>query len=223
MILFDCDGVLVDSEILSCGTDAHLMSEAGHPITAEDLIQRFIGHPKKAIWAALAEERGKPWPEGLLERAETLLMERLRTELEPVEGVAAAVSAIPGPRAVASSSSLAKLDVALTRCGLRDVFAPHIYSAEQVARGKPAPDVFLFAASQVGADPQDCIVIEDSVAGVQAARKAGMRVVGFTGGRHSYPSHGDRLMEAGAVHVVRHMRELPDFVAFLRRNALPAA
>lgn len=219
MIIFDCDGVLVDSEILSCGTDAAMMTEAGYPITTETLISRFIGRPKPDIWAAVAEERGEPWPDGLFERANALLMERISTELEPVDGVAAALAGIVGTWAVASSSSRRKLDLSLKRCGLFDHFAPHIFSTEQVARGKPAPDVFLFAAAQCGAAPEHCVVIEDSVAGVTAARAAGMAVIGFTGGRHSFPGHADGLTKAGAVSVVTHMRDLPDHIRTLRSFA----
>ncbi|MCR9120775.1 MAG: HAD family phosphatase [Phyllobacteriaceae bacterium] len=219
MIIFDCDGVLVDSEILSCGTDAAMMTEAGYPISTETLISRFIGWPKPDIWAAVAEERGEPWPDGLYERAIAVLMGRIETELEPVDGVASALAQLPGNRAVASSASRQKLELSLKRCGLFDHFAPHVYSTEQVARGKPAPDVFLFAAEQYGAAPGDCLVIEDSVAGVTAARAAGMTAIGFVGGQHSYPGHADSLKKAGAVSVVAHMRDLPDQIRTLRSSA----
>jgi len=219
MIIFDCDGVLVDSEILSCGTDAAMMTEAGYPITAETLISRFIGWPKPDIWAAIAQERGEPWPDGLFERAIAVLMKRIETELEPVDGVAGALAQLPGKSAVASSASRKKLDLSLKRCDLFDHFAPHIFSTEQVARGKPAPDVFLFAAAQCGAVPENCLVVEDSVAGITAARAAGMTVIGFTGGQHSYPGHAERLEQAGAVSVVAHMRDLPEHVRTLRSSA----
>ncbi|SER75375.1 haloacid dehalogenase superfamily, subfamily IA, variant 3 with third motif having DD or ED [Tranquillimonas rosea] len=209
MIIFDCDGVLVDSEILSCGIDAGLMREAGHPITTEELIAGYIGRPKREIWAAIAEERGVSWPDGLIERAEAMLSERIATDLAPVEGVHAALEALDVPRAVASSSRLDKLHQSLRQCGLLGHFSPHVYSAEQVARGKPAPDVFLFAATRAAADARSCLVIEDSVAGVTAARAAGMTAIGFTGGRHSFPGHAEGLRAAGAVAVVTSMRDLP--------------
>lgn len=209
MIIFDCDGVLVDSEILSNAIDAQLMTEAGCAITAEELISGYIGQPKAAIWAAIAQERGAVWPNGLLERAERLLVERIAEALQPVEGVARALAAIRDRKAVASSSALPKLRLSLQTTGLIGFFDPDIFSASQVARGKPAPDVFLFAAERCGVAPEACVVVEDSVAGVQAARAAGMRVLGFTGGRHSYPGHADRLLAAGAVKVVRHMDDLP--------------
>ena len=215
MIIFDCDGVLVDSEILSCGTDARMMSEAGFPITQEDLFQNYIGWPKPKIFDAVAERRGAPWPDDLLARAEAVLYERIPNELLPVDGVAEFLAALDVPFAVASSSSVHKLRLSLDTCDLTRFFDGHIYSAEQVARGKPAPDVFLLAASQIGSDPADTLVIEDSPAGITAARRAGMRAIGFAGGSHCLPSHADRLMAAGAVTVVHHMRDLPAALAEL--------
>ena len=215
MIIFDCDGVLVDSEILSCGTDARLMTEAGYAITTEALIAGYIGRPKAEIWAAIAELRGAPWPEGVLQRANDLLIDRLRTELQPVRGVAGAldaIGAVEGPMAVASSSGVEKLRLSLEVCGLWDTFGGRVFSAEMVARGKPAPDVFLHAAAQCGVDPAACLVIEDSVAGVTAARAAGMTALGFTGGEHTFPGHADSLSAAGARAVVGHMDDLPDAV-----------
>lgn len=209
MIIFDCDGVLVDSEILSNRIDAELMTSAGHPITAAHLIENFIGRPKAEIWGDIAGRRGIPWPDGLLQQAETMLIASFRTDLKPVEGVAEALSALSGPLAVASSSALPKLRLALEVAGLLHVFDPNVYSASQVARGKPEPDVFLLAAERSGASPRDCLVVEDSVAGVVAAGRAGMRVVGFTGGLHTYPGHGEKLRAAGALDIIGHMRDLP--------------
>ncbi|WP_062229186.1 HAD family hydrolase [Aureimonas frigidaquae] len=219
MIIFDCDGVLVDSEILSNGIDAELMSLAGHPITAAELIRGYIGRPKADIWQAVAQLRGAPWPDGLLEQADALLLERIDTELQPVAGVAAALAELPGRKAVASSSALPKLRRSLAKCGLLRIFDPAVFSASQVARGKPAPDVFLFAAEQCNVAPSACIVVEDSVAGVQAALAAGMKVVGFTGGLHTYAEHGERLREAGALDVVSHMSALPARVRELAPEA----
>lgn len=209
MIIFDCDGVLVDSEILSNTIDAELMTAAGCPMTAQELIRGYIGRPKADIWQAIGEERGAVWPEGLIDRAGNLLLERMERELHPVEGVADALAAIPGRKSVASSSGLPKLRKALAITGLLPFFDTAVFSASQVARGKPAPDVFLFAAAQCGVAPADCIVVEDSVAGVTAALSAGMRVLGFTGGRHSYAGHGEQLSAAGAHGIVTGMCSLP--------------
>lgn len=208
MIIFDCDGVLVDSEIISNAIDAELMTGAGWPITTDDLIRNYIGRPKAEIWADIAGQRGQPWPEGLMDRADTLLLERIETELQPVAGIADALRRLPGRKAVASSSALPKLRRSLEVCGLLGFFDPDVFSASQVARGKPAPDVFLFAASQCGVDPAECVVIEDSVAGITAALAAGMRVIGFAGGRHSYPGHAENLLAAGAESVLGHADQI---------------
>ncbi|SED72051.1 HAD family phosphatase [Rhodobacter sp. 24-YEA-8] len=210
MIIFDCDGVLVDSEILSNAIDAELMTTAGWPITAAEIIRGHIGQPKAVIWDQIAALRGAPWPEGLIQEADALLLARMETELQPVEGIRAALERLPGRKAVASSSALPKLRRSLEICGLSDFFAPHIYSASQVARGKPFPDVFLFAASQCGVDPADCVVVEDSAAGVKAALAAGMRVAGLTAGRHSWPGHGDQLLAAGAARIFTRTSELTE-------------
>ncbi|NDW07384.1 HAD family hydrolase [Jiella pacifica] len=216
MIIFDCDGVLVDSEILSNDIDAELMSAAGYPITAAALIRGYIGRPKAEIWAAIAEERGVPWPDGLLEKADALLLERIETDLQPVAGVAEALALIPGRKAVASSSALPKLRKALARCGLLEIFDPAVFSASQVAHGKPAPDVFLHAARECGVPAERCLVVEDSVAGVHAGLAAGMRVIGFTGGLHSYSGHAAALLAAGAVEIVTNMCDLSDMVSLQR-------
>lgn len=216
MIIFDCDGVLVDSEILSNTIDAELMTSAGCPITPEELIRGYIGRPKSEIWRAIAAERGATWPQGMVEQADALLLSRMESELEPVRGVAAALDAIAGPKAVASSSALPKLRRALEITGLLGYFDPAVFSASQVAHGKPAPDVYLFAAARCEVDPADCVVVEDSVAGVTAARRAGMRVLGFTGGLHSYPGHGEQLRDAGALDVVADMDSLPLLLTTLR-------
>ena len=213
MIVFDCDGVLVDSEVLSCGTDAEMMTQAGYPISTEALIAAYIGWPKPAIWADIERRRGVPWPTGLLDKANAALMQRIETELQPVTGVADALEQITGPKAVASSSGVRKLFGSLDRCQLTPIFEGRIFSAEQVARGKPAPDIFLFCAQQSGVTAADCLVVEDSVAGVSAACAAGMPVIGFTGASHHYPGHDQALFDAGAVAVVGDMRDLPGQIA----------
>ena len=119
-------------------------------------------------------------------------------ELAPIAGVEAALAALPYRRCVASSSAPERLRHSLSLTGLLHWFEPHVFSATQVARGKPAPDLFLFAAASMQAAPATCVVIEDSVPGVQAAVAAGMRVIGFTGGGHCRPGHAERLRAAGA-------------------------
>ena len=205
MIIFDCDGVLVDSEIISNQVDSDLFATIGYAISPEQMIRRFIGMTKRAIWEVVAREHGVPFPEALFAKANAMIVQRYESDLRPVPGVANAVQAVGAARAVASSSELPKLRLALQVTGLLPLFDPAVFSASQVARGKPAPDVFLYAAAQCGSKAEQCIVVEDSPAGVQAGLAAGMRVIGFTGGAHSYPGHDARLLAEGATVVIGHM------------------
>lgn len=215
MIIFDCDGVLVDSEIISNKVDSDLFATIGYAITPDQMIRRFIGMTKRAIWQAVADEHGIAFPEALFDQANARIVALYATDLRPIPGVAAAAKAV-GARAVASSSEMPKLRLALQVTGLLPLFDPAVFSASQVAKGKPAPDVFLFAAAQCGVQPKDCIVVEDSPAGVQAGLAAGMRVIGFTGGAHSYPGHDARLLSEGAERIVTHMDHLAAAIAEIR-------
>jgi HAD superfamily hydrolase (TIGR01509 family) len=217
MIIFDCDGVLVDSEIISNQVDSDLFATIGYAISPNQMISRFIGMTKRAIWEIVAREHGVVFPEALFAQANAMILARYETDLQAVPGVANAVRAVGVARAVASSSEMSKLRLALQVTGLLPLFDPSVFSASQVARGKPAPDVFLYAAAQCGAALQDCIVVEDSPAGVQAGLAAGMRVIGFTGGAHSYPGHDARLLAEGATVVIPHMDALAETVAGLRK------
>ena len=183
--LFDCDGVLVDSEPLSVTELGRALRESGAAIEDAEIFARMIGRPISEIVAIVARETGFDATPHLPEyRAR--LRARFEADLRPVPGMAEALRALPaGPKAVASSSTLPRLEHTLHLCGMWAEFAPHIYSATQVERGKPEPDLFLHAARSLGAAPGDCIVIEDSPAGIRAAQAAGMRVVAFLGGSHA--------------------------------------
>lgn len=139
------------------------------------------------------------------------LATRFRAALQPIPGIAEALARLRGRRAVASSSNPDRLRLSLGLTGLWDAFAPHVYSATMVSKGKPAPDLFLLAAARLQADPADCVVIEDSPAGIRAARAAGMRVVGFLGGGHARPARlAQRLAELQPDALVEHAADLPD-------------
>ncbi len=202
LVIFDCDGVLIDSEPLACAADAEALAALGHAITAEEIAERYAGLPVEAMHAGLARELGRPLPPDFAARCEERILALFRSELTALPGVAEAVAALESPRCVASSSSPAKLALGLIETGLYELFYPHIFSTSLVARGKPAPDLFLHAAASLGAAPADCLVLEDSRPGVEAARAAGMRVLGFTGGGHCGPQHGERLLGAGAEAVI---------------------
>jgi HAD superfamily hydrolase (TIGR01509 family) len=213
--MFDCDGVLIDSEVIACRTEAACLTALGISVTLEDILDRYLGIGLTTMLADLEARLGHTQPALPADFAETLRRQvaaAFEAELRPIPGIEAALQALPQPRCVASGSAPERLRHSLGLTGLLPHFDPHIFSASQVARGKPAPDLFLFAAQRMRVLPDACVVIEDSVAGVQAAAAAGMRVVGFTGGSHCRPGHAARLRAAGAATVCRDMRELATLV-----------
>jgi HAD superfamily hydrolase (TIGR01509 family) len=198
LIIFDCDGVLIDSEVLACRVGAECLAEHGVPVTADDLLEHYVGVSLASMLADLEIRHGLRLP---VDMRETMLARgtaAAETELKAIEGVEAVVRAITCPVCVASSSMPEWLHYSLSLTGLRHYFEPHLFSAVQVVHGKPAPDLFLFAAEQMRVAPEATLVIEDSLAGVQGAVTAGMRVIGFTGGGHCRDGHAERLRAAGA-------------------------
>jgi HAD superfamily hydrolase (TIGR01509 family) len=216
LIIYDCDGTLIDSETIAGAECARAITSLGLSYTVEAFNLKFTGIPARITWQMLEQELGRPLPEGFSEAVNVEIHRRFHEELELIAGVREAVEQLGQPRCVASSTGLPSLRRNLEKVGLLDVFDPGIFSASQVKRGKPAPDVFLYAASQMGFDPVECIVIEDSVNGVLAARRAGMRVVGFTGGGHATEALGPKLLAAGAGAVIAHMEHLPGLVGHWR-------
>ena len=211
LLIFDCDGVLVDSEALACEIDAQILTKIGLPYSAEDIARKFVGVSFKDMVARLEAEHGRTLPTDLGVQMDSALFAKFETDLRPVEGVREAILSLPYPRCVASSSTPDRIALSLRITGLSDLF-DHVFSATQVARGKPAPDLFLHAAERMGVAPQDCIVIEDSAAGVQGAVAAGMRVIGFVGGAHCGLEHAEKLRQAGAGNIVKQMTDLPGAV-----------
>lgn len=211
-IIYDCDGTLIDSEHIAGSVCAAALTSIGIPMTMEAFNTRFNGVPAAKTWEILRSEIGFDLPAGFNDAINAEIHQRFETELRPIKGAFEAVEIIGGLRAVASSTRLPVLLKNLERTGLAPLFGPHIYSATQVARGKPSPDVFLYAASQIGVDPADAIVIEDSVAGVMAGLRAGMRVIGFHGASNGIADLDARLKQAGAVLVIDRMDQLPGAV-----------
>jgi HAD superfamily hydrolase (TIGR01509 family) len=209
--------VLVDSEIIAARVESQLLTEAGYPISVEEMGERFAGMTWKNILLSIEKEADIPLSASLLDKSEKLLDARLERDVKIIEGVKFALARLTTQRCICSNSSSARLDMMLTKVGLKPYFAPHIYSAKDLGpdRVKPKPDIFLHGAQQFGVDPSRCLVVEDSTHGVHAARAAGMRVVGFTGASHTYPSHADRLTDAGAETVISRMQDLPAVVAAL--------
>lgn len=192
-MILDCDGVLVDTEPVGNRVLAELLSAAGLPTTTEESMRTYMGRSWASGVAIATARLGRPLPADLQERYTTAVRAAWETELEPIPGIVAALDAIDLPTCVASSGDHDRMRFTLGRTGLYERFAGRIFSATEVERGKPAPDLFLHAARRMGFDPAQTAVVEDTVPGVQAGRAAGMRVLGFA----RYTSAAD-LAAAGA-------------------------
>lgn len=183
-VIFDCDGVLVDSEGLSAGVLMGMMAEIGLPITAEIFRTDFLGRSFASAATRVLTRFGRPMPDDFQERYRSRLLDRMRADLRPMAGVHAVLDSMTMPYCLATSSSPQRLAVSLEVTGLEPFFRGRCSTASEVTNGKPAPDLFLLAAGRMGAAPENCLVIEDSEMGVVAARAAGMRVWHFRGGVH---------------------------------------
>ena len=180
-VIFDCDGVLVDSEPISNRVLAAMLTEAGLPLTPEESMAAFLGRAWSSNAEIIEARLGRPLAADFRPRYLTAMLAAFELELEPVPGIEAALDAIDNPSCVASSGPHEKMRMTLAHTGLLERFEGRMFSATEVAHGKPAPDLFLHAARQMGWAPADCVVVEDSAAGVEAAVAAGMRVLGYAG------------------------------------------
>jgi HAD superfamily hydrolase (TIGR01509 family) len=182
LVIFDCDGVLVDTEPLALRVCLDLGAELGWPLTEGEIVDRFLGRSERAVRAQVAEQLGETAADRWGELYRSRLAVAIDTELIAIDGIAEALDAITIPACVASSGLHDKMRRTLGRTGLYERFEGRIYSASEVAHGKPAPDLFLHAAERMGVAPARCVVVEDSQYGVRAARAAGMRSFGYAGG-----------------------------------------
>jgi HAD superfamily hydrolase (TIGR01509 family) len=213
LVIFDCDGVLVDSEVISCRAHAEVLTRHGYSITSDQVLKRFLGVSDREARLTIETEMGRKLPDDFEAQLKQAALQRYASELAAIPHIGDAIAAIGPPKCVASSGTPEKIRHGLTCAGLFETLAPHIFSAVQVARGKPAPDLFLFAAEQMKARSSQCLVIEDSVPGVTGGCAAGMIVLGFHGGSHCTSGHADLLRAAGAAVTFDDMRQLPDLIA----------
>ena len=218
-ILFDCDGVLADSEILAHEIEIEALAEIGLTYDYAHFCERFMGLSYPAFFAALEEDAlarlGRSVRSEIEPQMHTRYLTAMRERLKEVPGARFCVSGLSHKKAVASSSTGEALELKLRKLQLWDHFAPHIYCAEHVPHAKPAPDIFLHAAKALAVAPQECLVIEDSVNGIVAARAAGMRVWGFRGGGHMSQSAAERLRDAGAERIVTDWTEATTLIGKL--------
>jgi len=212
LVIFDCDGVLVDSESIFARVLSECLTEADFPATADEALGLGFGKNRETLTVAVETRFGRALPSGFFETMRARSAVALERDLQPIPGVADLLAALPAARCVASNGHLPRVRQRLALTGLLGFFDPHVFSASQVRSGKPAPDLFLFAAERLDTPPANCIVVEDSIAGVEAAVAAGIPVVGFAGGSHCPEDHADRLISAGCARVFARM---PDLAALL--------
>lgn len=209
LVIFDCDGVLVDSETIVCRVLAEEMTKLGMPATADELDEQFSGRPSQDCILDIETRYGGPLPEAYFHNTERRIRQAFHQELEPVAGIHEVLEKLQTTElqtCVASSGPHAKMQITLNKTGLWDYFDGRIFSADDVGRGKPWPDLFLHSARQFDISPQQCLVVEDSIAGVKAAVAAGMPVIGY--------SHNDvrsRQLAAEGARVIHDMQLLLDY------------
>ncbi len=207
LVIFDCDGVLVDSERIAVRIEAEYLAELGWPLTEAEIVERFMGRTEAFMDEAIEAQLGNRLPPDWKDQFHRRYREAFAAELAPVDGITEALDQITLPTCVASSGSHDKIRFTLGHTGLYGRFEGRIFSGHEVANGKPAPDLFLHAAERMGADPARCAVVEDTLYGVLAARAAGMRVFGYAG-----LTAPERLQGEATV-VFEDMRQLPRLLA----------
>jgi beta-phosphoglucomutase-like phosphatase (HAD superfamily) len=223
-IIFDCDGVLVDSETLALDIELEELAGLGLHYDRAAYCARFMGMNNKDFYAALDADRvervGENLPESFITAQRERMLAACRDRLEEVAGAGRAARACTPKKAVASSSGSTLLRIKLEATGLWEIFAPHVYGGDMVNRGKPAPDIFLLAAKGLGVDPLRCVVIEDTENGVRAACAAGMTAWAFTGGGHMSEEDAGRLTAAGARRAFSSWDELHALFCGWTRDAI---
>jgi len=218
LVIFDCDGVLVDSEPIINHAHAQVLSDCGYVITENELLARFCGMSDAEMLRIIEQEWGSTLPPSYVQRVGAMIQNELDRSLVAIAGVGEAIDSLRLPVCVASSSVPEMIRRKLALTGLLARFGENLFSATMVARGKPAPDLFLFAAAQLGTAPDRCVVVEDSLPGIEAAVAAGMTAIGFCGGSHCDPQHGVALGARGAALVIDDMDELPTVIAKFDRE-----
>ena len=210
LVIFDCDGVLVDSEVIAVQIDQRMLADLGWHLSIDEIVEKFLGTSSASFTAKVEAHLGRALPDGFEAAYQPLLYDAFDAALQPIAGIESTLDEITLRTCVASSGSHEKIRKTLGHTGLLPRFAGRIYSSSEVTHGKPAPDLFLHAAAQMGVAPERCVVIEDSRFGVQAARAAGMHAFGYAGGL----TPAAALESAGAT-VFTAMTELPEL---LRRH-----
>ena len=207
LIIFDCDGVLIDSEVLSCRCLSEILAGYGIQLGLDQALDLFLGRSTTAVldhYQAL----GRSIPKQFSTELRAGVRAAFLSALCPIEGVSSVLEGLQIPHCVASSSDFDRVSFSLSLTGLAPHFDSRLYTSQMVERGKPAPDLFLYAADRMQADPRRTLVIEDSVSGVAAGKAAGMTVWGFVGGSHYQSRDGKAILsQAGADRVFGRMAD----------------
>lgn len=211
-LICDCDGVLVDSEVIADRVLFETLTVTFPGIDFEPVVKTAFGQQTSRFLASVESEFDIRLPANFLATVEHNVEHALSTSLSPIAGVRNALQQLPLPVAVVSNSRLNRVHASVRRAGLTEIFGERVFSAEQVERPKPYPDVYLFAAQQLGVDPARCVVVEDSIAGLNAARAAGMKTIAFVGASHIPDGYADVLRKMGMTRVMSHMDELPGLI-----------
>jgi HAD superfamily hydrolase (TIGR01509 family) len=217
-LICDCDGVIVDSEVISDRVMLEVLRETFPGIDFDSAVASAFGQQTSRFLANLEARFGIAMPSGFVERLEARVTQELARSVAPIEGVQRALERCGLPVAVVSNSQMERVRVSVRRAGLEPIVGDRVFSAQQVARPKPFPDVYLFAAKTLGVDPARCLVIEDSIAGLSAARAAGMTTIAFVGASHIPDGYANTLGETGVTRIMSHMDELPAFVEAAMRG-----
>lgn len=212
-VIFDCDGVLIDSEVISMAIDQRLLAEHGVVISEAEMHRRFVGKTFQGMIDEVVAERGCVLPDDLEARKDVLMLEVYRRELKAITNLPEALNAIALPKSIGTNGPRARALEALRIVGIDHHFNERMTTFEDVVNGKPAPDIYLLAAQRAGFAPSACAVVEDSITGVMAAAAAGCMTFGFTGSQLHRTEHALKLAELGAHVVFDDMADLPGLLA----------
>lgn len=211
LVIFDCDGVLMDSEIVAAAAELEIYKQYGVEMTPKEFAERFAGLHAGDVKKRMEEELGRALPDSVIPETRQNVNDKTSREAVMIPDVDTALDQLDQARCVCSNSPPERLELMLGRTGLYDRFRPYVFSAQAYDPPifKPRPDIFLKALDEFETDGKNTVVVEDSIHGIHGAREAGCRVIGFTGATHTYPTHADELIEAGAETVINRMRDLP--------------
>ena len=207
-IIFDCDGVLIDSEKISMDVDLALLAQNGIDLSEAEMHHRFVGTTFEAMVRELESEYKRTLPPDLSARKDGMMLDLYRRDLKPVPGVIPMLNKLNLPKSIGTNGPRDRALAALRMTGLEPYFGERLTTYEDVKNGKPAPDIYLLAAQRAGFKPSHCLVVEDSVTGVTSALAAGCKVIGFTGVAHDPAAKAKELKKLGVSHVIQDMNEL---------------